>query len=159
VCPILPVRASANRSLGPNFYLPPGPPLYAGKHDAPVGPAPVVKDTGVLAGPVAAAYLEALVVAEKEFNTIQKTVDNALPGGGGCHWDVDASGKEVAGSRKCTPLNEGKDLDMLWSPIVQGKFPGGAAYEGKETSIGLGTTDIPGIFGNHPKIPGRRVMM
>jgi len=48
---------------------------------------------------------------------------------------------------------------MLSSPIVQGNFPGGAAYEGKETSIGLGTTDIPGIFGTHPKIPGRKVIM
>lgn len=72
---------------------------------------------------------------------------------------MDAAGKEVAGTRMCTPLNEGKDLDMLWSPIVQGKFPGGAAYEGKEESGGLGTTDIPGIFGKYPKVPGRRVMM
>jgi hypothetical protein len=108
---------------------------------------------------MASAYLEALALAEKEFNTIQKTVDSALPGGGGCHWDVDAGGKEIAGTRKCTALNEGKDLDMLWSPIVQGKFPGGAAYEGKETSIGLGTTDIPGLFGKYPKVPGRRVVM
>jgi hypothetical protein len=112
-----------------------------------------------MTGPMASAYLEALALAEKEFKTIQQTVDSALPGGGGCHWDVDGNGKEIAGTKKCTPVNEGKDLDMLLSPIVQGNFPGGATYEGKETSIGLGTTDIPGIFGNHPKIPGRRIAM
>jgi hypothetical protein len=109
-------------------------------------------------GPMASSYFEALAQAEREFRTIQKSVDNALPGGGGCHWDVDSDGKEISGTHKCTPVNEGLDPDMLSAPIVQGNFPGGATYTGKETSTGLGTSDIPGIFGNHPKIPGRRVV-
>ncbi|KAF2673860.1 hypothetical protein BT63DRAFT_476317 [Microthyrium microscopicum] len=143
---------------GANTYPLPGPSVYQGKHDPPVGPVPVVKNVGEVTTTSDEVYAQAVSIADKEFKTIQSTVDKALPGGGGCHWDVDANGKEIAGTNKCTNPNEGLPLDMLDAPIVTGNYPGGAAYKGDKTNnLGVGTSQINGIFGKAASIKGRRM--
>lgn len=121
-----------NVITGPNAYTPPGPPVYIGAHNSPEGPPPVVTDTGIPAS-VAEIYNMTAATAEEIFNSIANPVNKALPGGGGCHYEVDAKGQQIPGSEKCTPLNNGQSLDMLNAPIVSGDFPGGPGYTGKET--------------------------
>ncbi|KAF2664389.1 hypothetical protein BT63DRAFT_444113 [Microthyrium microscopicum] len=139
--------------IGPNFYVIPGPPLYHGEYEAPKGPRPVVKSVGEVTAESSKdyAYLSSLVA--KEFEKIQSTVDKALPGGGGCHWDVDNDGKEIAGTKKCEVPNEGLPLDLLDAPVISGEFKGGAAYKGSEGEnlLGIGVSEIPGLFGKTVK--------
>jgi hypothetical protein len=73
-----------------------------------------------------------VAVANDVFDKIADPLNKAVPGGGGCHWEVGADGQKVPGSEHCTPLNNGQSLDILKAPLITGNFPGGPAYTGKE---------------------------
>jgi hypothetical protein len=139
----------ANTPIGPNAYTPPGPPVYLGAHNAPEGPAPIVTDTGIPTSS-AATYAMTAAVAEEIFNNIANPVNKALPGGGGCHYEVDTKGQQIPGSEKCVPLNNGQSLDMLNAPIVSGDFPGGPGYKGKDAPA-IEPTDLAVLL--TPKAP------
>jgi hypothetical protein len=115
-----------------------------------------LENTGITTDAIAVMYkTQLLKPLEKSSQKIHQIADRALLGGGGCHWDDDASGNEISGTQKSTPINEGLNFEMLNSHLIQGKFSSRAAYNGEKMREGLMINEIPGIHGKVVKIKER----
>jgi hypothetical protein len=85
------------------------------KHDPPVGPVPVVHETGKQSN---AAYDRAVSAADNVLYSIVKGVNQALPGGGGYHYDVGQGALNA-------PVNGGQSLAPVENLYKGGLLPTG----------------------------------
>ena len=83
----------------------PGPPVYSGRFDPPVGSVPVVRETGIGSGPQWEAYKKMKGYADSVYEGIVHREDGLNPGGGGCRWEPGASPNNAI----CTPSNGGHE--------------------------------------------------
>jgi len=67
------------------FKVPPGPPKYAGKYEAPVGPRPVAIDTGAYAPALEFQYQDMIRKIERPALGLATYINTAWP-----HYKVDA---------------------------------------------------------------------
>lgn len=92
----------------------PGGPLYKGTSDGPNGPAPIVKETGALSGEVAVRYQAERTARNRGLmSAVHQTA--AMPGGGGCHWELGADPSTM----KCVQTNKGDPTEQLWLGFAQ----------------------------------------
>jgi cellulase len=127
----------ANIYYGPNSYTSPGPPLYKGKYEDPVGPIPKVQFTGATINPM---YDSAVKAADTVLYSIVKGVNQALPGGGGYHYDVGQGAYNA-------PVNGGQSLAPVGNLYKGGLLPTGVVpgvgYTGSTEKCQPNCADMP----------------
>jgi hypothetical protein len=117
------------------LQITPGPKVYQGKHDPPVGPQLAVRETGAFTGTQAQSYDRAVASADTVLHSIVSGVNTVLPGGGGYHYDVGQGAYNA-------PVNGGKSV-----------APVGSLYAGNLLPTGV-VPDV-GHVGSDPKKSGQ----
>jgi hypothetical protein len=130
--------------------------VYAGKHDRPVGPRPVVRETGFFTGAQKASYDRAVSAADGVLHSIVKGVNEVLPGGGGYHWDVGFGSYN-------TPVNKGQSVEAVGNLLKGGLLPTGVVpgvgYVGKITKQSTPKMGAGPPAGKGAKMPGKGAKM
>jgi hypothetical protein len=85
--------------------VPPGPPLYKGKYEAPTGPRPVVKETGRYPPDLEVTYQDLIKKIERPALKLATYINSAWPG-----YKADANLMKRYGSMGKTVAVEGKEV-------------------------------------------------
>ncbi|KAF2671250.1 hypothetical protein BT63DRAFT_412305 [Microthyrium microscopicum] len=86
-------------------YVPPGPPKYNGKYDAPVGPLPVPTETGIYSPELETTYQDLIRKIERPALKLATYINTVWP-----HYHADADQMKAYGKMGAVAGKEGKEV-------------------------------------------------